>query len=49
MEIIKTDIEGVLMLKPRIFGDDRGYFYESYNKALMKELVPQMPEFVQDN
>ena len=49
MEIIKTDIEGVLMLKPRIFGDDRGYFYESYNKKLLSGLAPEIPEFVQDN
>lgn len=49
MEIIKTDIEGVLIIKPRIFGDDRGYFYESYNRNALKELVPQIPDFVQDN
>ena len=49
MEIIKTDIEGVLILKPRIFGDDRGYFFESYNKKLLSELAPEIPEFVQDN
>ena len=49
MEIIKTDIEGVLIIKPRIFGDDRGYFYESYNRNALKEQVPQIPDFVQDN
>lgn len=49
MEIIKTDIEGVLILKPHIFGDARGYFYESYNKKLLSELAPEIPEFVQDN
>lgn len=49
MEIIKTDIEGVLILKPRIFGDERGYFYESYNRKDLKELAPQIPDFVQDN
>ena len=49
MEIIKTDIEGVLIIKPRIFGDDRGYFYESYNRKALKELAPQIPDFVQDN
>lgn len=49
MEIIETDIEGVLILKPRIFGDARGYFYESYNKKLLSELAPEIPEFVQDN
>lgn len=49
MEIIKTDIEGVLILKPHIFGDARGYFYESYNKKLLRDLAPEIPEFVQDN
>ena len=49
MEVIRTDIEGVLILKPRVFGDDRGYFYESYNKKLLSELAPEIPEFVQDN
>ncbi|MBQ2502588.1 MAG: dTDP-4-dehydrorhamnose 3,5-epimerase [Bacteroidales bacterium] len=49
MEKIKTDIEGVLILKPHIFGDARGYFYESYNKKLLSDLAPEIPEFVQDN
>ena len=49
MEIIKTDIDGVLIIKPRIFGDERGYFFESYNLKELKELAPQIPEFVQDN
>ena len=49
MEIIKTDIEGVLIIKPRIFGDERGYFFESYNLKELRELAPQIPEFVQDN
>ena len=49
MEIIKTYIEGVLILKPHIFGDARGYFYESYNKKLLSDLAPEIPEFVQDN
>ena len=49
MEILKTEIEGVLILKPKIFGDDRGYFFESYNRKLLKELAPEIPDFVQDN
>ena len=49
MDIIKTDIEGVLILKPSIFGDERGYFYESYNLKTLRELAPEIPEFVQDN
>lgn len=48
MEIIKTDIEGVVILKPRVFGDSRGYFMESYNKRVFDELIGPV-EFVQDN
>lgn len=48
MEVIKTDIEGLLLLKPRVFEDQRGYFYESYNKAVFdREVAPV--DFVQDN
>lgn len=48
MNIIKTDIEGVLILEPRIFRDSRGYFFESYNKEVFdKEVGPV--DFVQDN
>ena len=32
MEIIKTKIDGLLIIKPDVFGDDRGYFFESYNQ-----------------
>lgn len=48
MEIIKTDIEGVVILKPRVFGDSRGYFMESYNKEVFDSEVGPV-EFVQDN
>lgn len=48
MDVIKTDIEGVVILKPRIFEDSRGYFYESYNKAVFDREVAPI-DFVQDN
>ena len=48
MEIIKTDIEGLLVLKPRIFEDARGYFYESYSKRDFDKQVRTI-NFVQDN
>ena len=35
MEIIKTDFQDLVVIKPRIFEDARGYFYESYNKKLI--------------
>jgi dTDP-4-dehydrorhamnose 3,5-epimerase len=48
MKIITTDIEGLLIIEPRIFNDDRGYFYESYNKSKFTEAGIAV-DFVQDN
>lgn len=48
MEVIKTDIEGPVVLKPKVFKDDRGYFFESYSKRVFDELVAPV-DFVQDN
>lgn len=48
MEVIKTDIEGVVIIKPRIFHDDRGYFFESYSQREFNEKVGPV-KFVQDN
>lgn len=48
MEVIKTDIEGPLILEPRVFRDSRGYFFESYNKEVFDRLVGPV-NFVQDN
>lgn len=48
MEVIKTDIEGVAIIKPRVFEDARGYFFESYSKRdFDREIGPV--DFVQDN
>ncbi|MBE6286842.1 MAG: dTDP-4-dehydrorhamnose 3,5-epimerase [Mediterranea massiliensis] len=48
MEVIMTDIEGVVLIEPRIFRDARGYFFESFSQREFAEKV--MPiEFVQDN
>lgn len=49
MQAIRTDISEVLILEPKVFGDERGYFYESYNEKRFKELVGYIPHFVQDN
>lgn len=48
MNIIKTDIEGLLVIEPRVFGDSRGYFFESYNTKAFEEVVGNVT-FVQDN
>ena len=47
MNVIKTDIEGVVIIEPRIFGDARGYFFESYNARYFAEVADV--NFVQDN
>ena len=48
MNVIKTDIEGVVVIEPRVFDDARGYFFESYSKRRFDEVV-RLIEFVQDN
>ena len=48
MQVIKTDIEGVIIIEPRIFGDNRGYFFESFSQREFAELVAPIT-FVQDN
>lgn len=49
MEIIKTDIPDLLLIKPKVFGDERGYFYESYNQKIFEEAIGRKVDFVQDN
>ena len=48
MKVIETEIEGVFILEPRVFGDDRGYFFESFSLKYFEETVSKMV-FVQDN
>lgn len=48
MEIIKTAIDGVVIIKPRIFTDSRGYFFESFSQREFDEKVRPI-QFVQDN
>ena len=49
MEVLKTAIEGLLIIEPTVFGDSRGYFYESYNKQRFEEATGLDIDFVQDN
>jgi dTDP-4-dehydrorhamnose 3,5-epimerase len=49
MNVIATPLEGLLVLEPRVFGDDRGFFFESYNARRFAELTGVSAEFVQDN
>jgi dTDP-4-dehydrorhamnose 3,5-epimerase len=49
MNVIKTPLEGLLVLEPKVFGDDRGFFFESFNAKRFGELTGFTGEFVQDN
>ena len=48
MEVIKTAIEGVYIIEPKVFGDARGYFFESFSEREFREKVGNI-HFVQDN
>lgn len=48
MKLIKTEIDGVIILEPKVFTDTRGYFFESYNKQELEKIVGLI-NFVQDN
>ena len=48
MEVIKTKIDGVVIIEPKIFGDARGYFFESFSQREFEEKVRKI-NFVQDN
>ncbi len=48
MDVIKTEIEGVYIIEPKVFKDARGYFFESYSQREFEEKIGRV-EFVQDN
>ncbi|MBL7920385.1 MAG: dTDP-4-dehydrorhamnose 3,5-epimerase [Bacteroidia bacterium] len=48
MEIIETELKGLFVLKPKVFEDERGYFFESYSQKLFKDAGLDL-NFVQDN
>lgn len=53
MNVIKTNIDGVLIIEPKVFGDNRGYFFESYSQREFDEkvtpIIGHKINFVQDN
>ncbi|MCZ4324377.1 dTDP-4-dehydrorhamnose 3,5-epimerase [Pseudomonas anguilliseptica] len=49
MQAIKTELPGVLILEPKVFGDQRGFFFESFNARAFAEATGLQCEFVQDN
>ncbi len=53
MNVIETKIKGLLILEPKVFGDDRGWFMESFNQKAFEQALNEreldIPQFVQDN
>jgi dTDP-4-dehydrorhamnose 3,5-epimerase len=49
MKVISTNISEVLIVEPKVFGDDRGFFFESFNQQDFNDAVGQDVQFVQDN
>ena len=49
MNVITTDLPGVLIIEPKVFGDERGFFYESFNAKAFQEATGLDTQFVQDN
>nr|WP_315465349.1 dTDP-4-dehydrorhamnose 3,5-epimerase [uncultured Rhodoferax sp.] len=49
MQVTKTAIADVLLLEPKVFGDERGFFYESFNERVFREATGVTLPFVQDN
>ena len=49
MTLIETDLPGVVLLQPKVFGDARGFFMETYNQRVFEQLTGVSESFVQDN
>lgn len=49
MNVIRTEIPDVLILEPKVFGDERGFFFESYNENAFRQAAGLTVNFVQDN
>lgn len=49
MQVTRTRIADVLLLEPKVFGDDRGFFFESFNHKVFEQVTGVVTQFVQDN
>ena len=49
MKVVRTGVPDVLILEPKVFGDERGFFLESYNKRVLRDVTGIAQDFVQDN
>src|SRR5687768_7991686 len=49
MNVVQTGLPGVVILEPTVFGDQRGFFFESFNQRAFEEATGMRASFVQDN
>jgi dTDP-4-dehydrorhamnose 3,5-epimerase len=49
MKILQTELPDVLIIEPKVFGDSRGFFFESFNQRAFREMTGLTADFVQDN
>ncbi|MCX8506225.1 MAG: dTDP-4-dehydrorhamnose 3,5-epimerase [Alphaproteobacteria bacterium] len=49
MKATKLAIPDIILIEPRVFNDDRGFFFESYNQQILADILPPNTNFVQDN
>lgn len=49
MKVLATELPGVLIIEPKVFGDERGFFYESFNAKAFEAATGVHTQFVQDN
>jgi dTDP-4-dehydrorhamnose 3,5-epimerase len=49
MNVIDTDIPDVKIFEPKVFGDERGFFFESFNQKIFEDAIGRKIEFIQDN
>ena len=49
MQVINTKISDVKIIAPKVFGDERGFFYESFNRSVFEDALGRELNFVQDN
>lgn len=49
MQVLNTEISDVKILEPKVYGDDRGFFFESYNQRVFEDKIGVKANFIQDN
>ena len=49
MKVTETRLPGCVLIEPRVFGDDRGFFFEAFNQRRFESIIGRQVTFVQDN